>query len=402
MAPGARGNFRVMSPFSAFAADGVLTPEETRRYARQLTLSGFGADGQRRLKAATALLVGAGGLGSPAALYLAAAGIGRIVIVEFDDVDVSNLQRQILFGTDDIGRPKGEAARQRLRALNPHVQVDLVSEPFSARNGRALVAAADVVLDGSDNFPTRYLVNDACVLEGTPNVFGSIRGFEGQVSVFATAGGPCYRCLHPEPPPDGLIPSCAEAGVLGVLPGVVGALQATEAIKVVAGVGAPLVGRLLVYDAWRMRARDIVLPRDVSCPVCGDDPSIVELAAYDAVACSTSADGDLVEGDVAGTGGFQIITVAEYGDWLAAGRSHVLIDVREPEEHALGAIDGARLMPLGTIDQQASRLPHDRPVVVHCRTGHRSARAALLLRRQGIDARSLAGGFEAWGRARSH
>jgi adenylyltransferase/sulfurtransferase len=392
----------MMSSSTALATGALLTPEETRRYARQLALPGFGVAAQRRLKAATALVVGAGGLGSPATLYLAAAGIGRIVIVEFDDVDVSNLQRQILFGTDDVGRPKGEAARQRLRALNPHVQVDLVSEPFSAANGRALAAAADVVLDGSDNFPTRYLVNDACVMEGTPNVFGSIRGFEGQVSVFATEGGPCYRCLHPEPPPDGLIPSCAEAGVIGVLPGVVGALQATEAIKIVAGVGAPLVGRLLVYDAWRMRARDIVLPRDVSCPVCGDDPSIVELAAYDALACSSDADGDVAGGDTAGAGGSQVITVTEYRDWLAAGRSHVLIDVREPDEHALDAIGGARLMPLGTVTQEAGRLPRDRPVVVHCRTGQRSARAVRLLRRQGIDARSLVGGIEAWGRARSH
>jgi len=240
----------------------MLGLDETRRYDRQVALPEIGIEGQLRIKRATVLLVGAGGLGSPAALYLVAAGIGRIVLVDFDEVDDSNLQRQILYSTADVGRAKAEAATDRLRALNPHVIIEVVSEPFGARNGRRLTANADVVIDGSDNFPTRYLVNDACVLERTPNVYGSIRAFEGQASVFAPPAGPCYRCLHPEPPPDGLIPSCAEGGVLGVLPGVIGAIQATEAIKLITAIGTPLVGRLLLYDAYRMRIREIVLPRD--------------------------------------------------------------------------------------------------------------------------------------------
>jgi adenylyltransferase/sulfurtransferase len=372
-------------PVTAVFSSAVLGLDEIRRYDRQVALPEIGVEGQLRIKRATVLLVGAGGLGSPAALYLVAAGIGRIVLVDFDEVDDSNLQRQILYSTADVGRSKADAATDRLRALNPHVIVEVVREPFGARNGRRLTADADVVIDGSDNFPTRYLVNDACVLERTPNVYGSIRAFEGQASVFAAPGGPCYRCLHPEPPPDGLIPSCAEGGVLGVLPGVIGAIQATEAIKLIAGIGRPLVGRLLLYDAYRMRIREIVLPRDADCAACGDSPSISELVSYDQPPCDSPIAGQTAE-----------ISASELRDWRATGRPHVLIDVREPDEHAIQAIEGARLVPLGSIEREADRLPRDRPVVVHCRTGRRSGQAAGRLRKLGFDARSLAGGIDAW------
>ena len=267
----------------------TFTADELRRYDRHLSLPEFGRAGQERLRAARILIVGVGGLGSPAALYLAAAGAGTIGLVDFDEVDESNLQRQILYGTADVGRPKLDVAAARLRALNPHLVVSGHDTPFSAANGAALVSAYDVVIDGSDNFPTRYLVNDACVMARVPNVYGSVLRFEGQAAVFAAPGGPCYRCLHPEPPPDGLIPSCAEGGVLGVLPGVIGTIQATEAIKLVTGIGEPLIGRLLLYDALRMRFRTIDLPRDPDCPVCGDRPVIRDLVAYDQV-CE---DGDL-------------------------------------------------------------------------------------------------------------
>jgi adenylyltransferase/sulfurtransferase len=327
-------------------------------------------------------MIGAGGLGSPAALYLAAAGVGRITLVDFDRVDETNLQRQILYATTDVGRLKLDAAAERLRALNPRVTIETVVEPFDVGNARALVGPSDVVLDGTDNFPTRYLVNDACVMAGTPNVFGSILRFEGQVSVFAAPGGPCYRCLHPEPPPAGLIPDCAEGGVLGVLPGVIGAIQATEAIKLLAGIGEPLVGRFLVYDALRMRVRELTLTRDRDCPVCGDVPTIRSLVAYDRVC---AAGDESME-----------ITAEQLQAWRDDRRPHVLIDVREPDEHAHESIDGATLIPLATLESTTSHLPRDRPVVVHCRTGGRSRRGAERLRRLGFDARSLAGGLKAW------
>ena len=345
------------------------------------TSSVLDADAAERIAHARVLIVGVGGLGSPSALYLAAAGIGTLVLVDFDHVDESNLQRQILYSTEDVGRPKLEAAAARLRGLNPAVRIETVAEPLSPANARALVAGADVVLDGSDNFPTRYLVNDACVLTGTPNVFGSIQGFEGQASVFAAPGGPCYRCLHPEPPPAGLIPSCAEGGVLGVLPGVIGSIQALEALKLIAGLGRPLVGRFFLYDARRMRAREIALPRDPDCPVCGAVPAITELTRYEQ-ACAPA-------------GGAEIHPV-ELREWRRAGRPHMLVDVREPWEHATASIDGSVLVPMGDLDQHLSLFARDRPVVVHCRMGGRSARAVERLRAAGIDARSLAGGIEAW------
>jgi adenylyltransferase/sulfurtransferase len=360
----------------------VLSPDERRRYSRQTLLPDFGEAGQERLKAGRVLIVGAGGLGSPAALYLAAAGVGTIRLVDFDAVDETNLQRQILYTTTDVGRPKLAAAAARLRALNPHVTIDLHEAPFGPDNARRLVGDVDVVLDGSDNFPTRYLVNDACVMAKTPNVYGSVFRFEGQASVFAMPGGPCYRCLHPEPPPEGLIPSCAEAGVLGVLPGVIGTIQATEALKLLAGVGDPLIGRLLLYDALRMRVREIRLARDPACPVCGDQPTIRELVAYGRV-CETQKTGT-------------DMTVDELLKWRADGTPHFLVDVREPSEYAVSQIDGALLIPLGTLQDQLDKLPKDRPIVVHCRSGARSARAVAVLRAEGYDAHNLVGGILAW------
>ena len=358
-------------------------PAERQRYARHMLLPDFGEDGQRRLRAGRVLIVGAGGLGSPASLYLAAAGVGSIRLVDFDAVDETNLQRQILYDAADVGRPKLAAAAERLRRLNPLIDVQVHDGPFALENARELVTGADVVIDGSDNFATRYLVNDACVLCHVPNVYGSVFRFEGQAAVFAAPGGPCYRCLHPEPPPDGLIPSCAEAGVLGVLPGVIGTIQATEAIKLLAGVGTSLIGRLLLYDAWRMRIREIALPRDPACPVCGDRPSIRELVAIESRACATQ-------------GMTPDMTVEELKKWRADGTPHVLIDVREPSEHAMASIEGAVLIPLGTLQDRLSEVPTDRPVVVHCRSGARSARAVAMLRAEGINAHNLVGGILAW------
>jgi adenylyltransferase/sulfurtransferase len=338
-----------------------------------------------RLRDARVLLVGVGGLGSPAALYLAAAGVGTLVLVDDDRVDESNLQRQVIFDTADVGRPKVEAAADRLRARHPDLYLEPIARRLDETNAQQLVASVDVVVDGADNFATRYLVNDACVLERRPNVFGSVSQFDGQVAVFAAPGGPCYRCLHPEPPPDGVILNCADAGVLGVLPGVIGARPAVAAIKIITGIGAPLVGRLLTYDAWRMRARDIALPRDPACPVCGTHPVITTLSAV-TVSCAAPA-------------GEDTMTVDELIAWRERQVPHVLIDVREPSEHAVDRIERATLMPLGSLASMIETLPRDRPVVVHCRTGGRSARAVAMLRAKGIDARNLAGGIEAWRRA---
>lgn len=362
-----------------------LSVAERQRYSRQILMPELGIDGQRRLKDARVLIVGAGGLGSPAALYLTAAGIGTLGLAEFDRVDETNLQRQILFDTRDVGRPKLEAAVDRLRALNPHVGVEPHEGPLDADNARALVSAYDVVVDGSDNFPTRYLVNDACVLTRTPNVYGSVQQFTGQAAVFGASDGPCYRCLHPEPPPDGLIPDCAAGGVLGVMPGLIGTVQATEAIKLVTGVGEPLIGRLFLADVWRARFRTIELPADPECPVCGSAPSITSLVAYAPVCEAAGAHAPAAA-----------IACEEYRAWCRDGRAHVLVDVREPEEHARDHIDGSILMPLRQLAARLGGLPTDRPVVVHCETGLRSERATALLRARGYDARNLTGGIRAW------
>ena len=339
-------------------------------------------DAARRLRESRVLLVGLGGLGSPAALGLAQAGVGSLVCIDFDKVDESNLQRQVIFDTGDIDRPKVAAARDHLLALAPRLDVETIAEPLGVDNALRIMAGVDLVVDGADNFATRFLVNDACVLAKRTNVFGSVSRFDGQVAVFAAPGGPCYRCLHPDPPPEGLIPSCAEGGVLGVLPGVVGALQTVEAVKILTGLGTPLIGRLLLYDALRMRIRDIVLPRDPECPVCGDHPTIHELTATGIICAASGPDAT--------------IDPAELHDWRRRGLPHLLVDVREPSEFAEGAIDTARSIPLAQVRDELQRLRPQVPVVVYCRTGMRSGRAAALLHEVGIEARSLVGGIEAW------
>jgi molybdopterin/thiamine biosynthesis adenylyltransferase/rhodanese-related sulfurtransferase len=365
-----------------------LSPQEVLRYSRHTLLPEFGAEGQARLKAGRVLIVGAGGLGSPVALYLAAAGVGTIGLVDFDRVDITNLQRQILYGTADVGRPKIDAAVARLKDINPLVHVAPHPQAFGPENARDLVSAYDVIVDGTDNFNTRFLVNDACVMGGKPNVYGSVFRFEGQAAVFAMKGGPCYRCLHPEPPPAGLIPNCAEAGVLGVLPGTIGMIQATEAIKLLTGIGTPLVGSLLLYDALRMRFRTITLPRDPACPVCGDAPTIKELIAYDVV-CEPGAP-DMTEDE---------ITAEQLDQWQKTQHPHFLLDVREPYEHEAARIgDGGVLIPMRQVPSSLDQLPRDQTIVVYCHSGARSAMITGMLRAQGFDAKNLAGGILAWAR----
>jgi adenylyltransferase/sulfurtransferase len=364
----------------------MFTAEEQLRYSRHALLPEFGEAGQAKLKAGRVLVVGAGGLGSPASLYLAAAGVGTLGLVDFDTVDVSNLQRQVLYGTSDVGKSKLDTAAARLSDINPHIRIVRHPDALRAANARAIIRDYDVIIDGTDNFATRYLVNDACVLEGRPNVYGSVFRFEGQASVFAAPGGPCYRCLHPEPPPAGLIPNCAEGGVLGVLPGVIGTIQATEAIKLLSGVGETLVGRLLLYDALKMRVRQIQLPRDPECPVCGDAPQIRDVSDLD-LTCAPGAETGAGEGEM---------TVEELHQWRQEQRPHLLIDVREPSEHEAARIEGARLIPMRHLQSHVKDLPRDVPVVVHCQSGGRSAIATAMLKVQGIDARNLSGGIKAW------
>ena len=361
------------------------------RYARQTALPEFGERGQARLAAARVLIVGVGGLGSPAAMYLAAAGVGTLGLVDFDAVDESNLHRQIIYGTPDVGRPKLTAAAERLRAINPHVSLELHNEPFGAGNARQLVERYAVVIDGTDNFATRYLVNDACVMTKTANVYGSIFRFEGQASVFAAGEGPCYRCLHPDPPPAGLIPTCAEGGVLGVLPGIIGTIQAAEAIKIVLGVGESLAGRLLTLDALTMQFRTLRLRRDPECPVCGDHPTVKTLIDYQqfcgiAPAATVS---DVPE-----------VSVEALKAEIDAGRSLWILDVREPREWEICRLPDATLIPLGELPKRLADIPRgpDAPaIVVHCKSGVRSAKAVRLLRDHGItNARNLTGGILAW------
>jgi adenylyltransferase/sulfurtransferase len=365
------------------------------RYSRHVLLPEVGVEGQQRLKAARILCVGAGGLGSPAALYLAAAGIGTLGLIDEDVVDVTNLQRQIIHGTPDVGRLKLASATDRLRAINPLVRVEAHHGRLTERNALALVSAYDVVVDGSDNFPTRYLVNDACVLAGRPNAYGSISRFEGQASVFATEDGPCYRCLHPEPPPAGLIPSCAEGGVLGVLPGIVGTIQATETIKLILKIGEPLVGRFLIYDALRMRFREIKLRKDPDCPVCGVRPTIRELRAYEDTECDvrrTSA----TTGDRMASRDDEI-SVTELKALMDAGQAPTIVDVREPHEFEICRIPGAILIPLRELPSRVAELDPARDLILQCRSGTRSANATAWLRQQGFArARNLTGGILAW------
>ena len=366
-----------------------LTTRERQRYSRHLLLPEMGEVGQRRLKRARVLCVGAGGLGSPAALYLAAAGIGTLGLIDFDVVDFSNLQRQIIHGTGDVGRSKLDSARARIEALNPEVHVETFEDRFSVANARMLVEAFDVIVDGTDNFPARYLVNDACVLFGRPNAWGSIFRFEGQAAVFAAPGGPCYRCLHPAPPPDGLVPSCAEAGVLGVLPGVIGTIQATEALKVVLGIGEPLIGRFLVYDALKMRFRELKLRKDPDCPVCGTHPTITELGETGAL-CATQAEGTTPGSD-------PTVSARELKARIDAGTPPLILDVREPFEAAICSLPAARLIPLGELPRRLGELDREAEIVVHCKSGVRSARAVAFLREQGFArAANLSGGILNW------
>jgi adenylyltransferase/sulfurtransferase len=361
-----------------------LTREEVLRYSRHVILPDVGIDGQRRLKGARVLLVGAGGLGSPAALYLAAAGIGHLGVVDFDTVDVTNLQRQVLHGTRDIGRSKLASATDRIADLNPHVEVEPYATRLTSENALEIIGEYDLVVDGTDNFATRYLVNDACVILGRPNVYGSIFRFEGQASVLATAEGPCYRCLFREPPPPGLVPSCAEGGVLGVLPGLVGTIQATEAIKLILGIGDTLIGRLLLVDALGMRFRTMKIRRDATCPACGTH-EIRELIDYEEFC------GVVTEPTV------QTITPREVAAKLANGDDFDLIDVREAHEWAIGHIEGARLVPLSTFPDAIAGLDPSREIVLQCKSGGRSARAAEALIQAGFrNVSNLVGGILRW------
>ena len=370
-----------------------LTDEERARYARHLILDEVGPDGQRRLKGSSVLLVGAGGLGAPAAIYLAAAGVGRLTIVDFDRVDDSNLQRQVLFTTADIGRPKVDVARERLCAINPHIDVRTIDARFDAGNGLGLVRQHDVVIDGTDNFSTRYLVNDASVLSGRPNVYGSVFRFEGQASVFDAGRGPCYRCLHPEPPPAGSVPSCVEGGVLGVLPSIVGSIQATEAIKLLIGRGEPLVGRLLLIDALELRFREIAIRKVPDCPVCGDTPRIRTLEA------SGGGDRGAPDRRPAGEPDPFDVTPDEVAARIARGEDVLLLDVRTPMEWSIVRLDGAVLIPMNEIPARLGEIARDRAVVVYCHHGPRSSMVTRYLREHGFPAAAnLDGGIDAWSR----
>ena len=376
-------------------ADTSLTGDEVKRYSRHLILPEVGMEGQKKLKAARVLCIGAGGLGSPVAMYLAAAGVGTIGIVDFDVVDFSNLQRQILHGTPDVGRPKLQSAVDRLHALNPNVKVESYETALTSQNALQLFEGYDVIVDGTDNFPTRYLVNDACVLLGIPNAYGSIFRFEGQASVFAAADGPCYRCLYPEPPPPGLVPSCAEGGVLGVLPGIVGCIQANETIKLILGIGEPLIGRFLIYDALRMKFRELKLRKDPECPVCGDNPTVTELIDYEQF-CGVAPAQQQQAAEPAG-GDATEITVTELKARMDRGEDVFVLDVREPHEYEINRIPGSTLIPLGDLAERYGELDPNREIVSQCKSGVRSARAAAFLRERGFsNVRNLKGGVLAW------
>ena len=367
-----------------------LSNEEIARYSRHLIMPEVALDGQKKLKSARVLTIGAGGLGSPLALYLAAAGVGTLGIVDFDVVDESNLQRQIIHGTSDVGRPKMESARDRIMDINPNVHVEAYEEALSSENALEIFKDFDIVVDGTDNFPTRYLVNDACVLLKKPNVYGSIFRFEGQASVFYAEEGPCYRCLYPEPPPPGLVPSCAEGGVLGILPGAIGTIQATETVKLILGIGEPLIGRLLLYDALDMRFREMKLHKDLSCPVCGENPTVTELIDYQEFCGIPQANAQAAADEV------PEISVQELKKKLDNGGEVSVLDVREPHEYEVANI-GARLIPLGELPERLIELDKDETFAIHCKTGGRSASAVKLLQQAGFEnVYNVKGGITAW------
>ena len=387
------GDVLTIVPSIAGGAPGTTTEAslshaEILRYSRHLRLPEVGIAGQRKLKAARVLTVGAGGLGSPLSLYLAAAGVGTIGIVDFDVVDLTNLQRQIVHGTSTLGRPKLESAEARLTDVNPNVRIEKHETRLTSQNALEILADYDIVVDGTDNFPTRYLVNDACVLLGKPNVYGSIFRFEGQASLFYAKEGPCYRCLYSEPPPPGLVPSCAEGGVLGVLPGIIGSIQALETIKWIIGAGDSLIGRLLLFDALKLRFRELQLRKDPSCPICGERPTIRELIDYEAF-CGIGAEPTYA--------GPEITAEELHREMQEKGSELVLIDVREPHEWDIAHIEGARLIPLGQLPERLGELDGHTEIVTHCHHGARSMKALQLLKGAGFSrVRSLAGGIDAW------
>ncbi|MEK7858666.1 MAG: ubiquitin-like small modifier protein 1 [Elusimicrobiota bacterium] len=366
-------------------AEAALTKEELQRYHRHLILPEVGPEGQKKLKSAKVLCIGAGGLGSPLALYLTAAGVGRLGLVDFDSVDASNLQRQILHDTPSVGTSKLVSAKKRLNALNPNVDVQLHEQRLTSANAIDLFRQYDVIADGTDNFATRYLVNDACVLTGKPNAYGSIFKFEGQLSVFGAKDGPCYRCLYPEPPPPGLVPSCAEGGVLGVLPGVIGTMQALETLKLILGIGKPLIGRLMLFDALAMEWRTLKLKKNPACAVCGPGATIKAPIDYEAFCGLKTPPQAMPE-----------ISVEELRDKLARKDRFVLLDVREPHEYELASIPGSTLIPLGAVAERSGELDITKEIVVHCKMGGRSAKAVDILLKKGFKAVNVAGGIHAW------
>jgi sulfur-carrier protein adenylyltransferase/sulfurtransferase len=370
----------------------TLSNDEVKRYSRHLIMPEVGVEGQRKLKAAKVLCIGAGGLGSPVAMYLAAAGVGTIGLVDFDVVDFSNLQRQILHSTPDVGKPKLQSAQEKLHALNPEIEIRTHEVALSSQNALQLFEPYDIIVDGTDNFPTRYLVNDACVILGKPNAYGSIFRFEGQASVFATKDGPCYRCLYPEPPPPGLVPSCAEGGVLGVLPGLIGIVQATETVKLIMGIGEPLIGRFLIYDALRMRFRELKLRKDPDCPVCGTHPTVTKLIDYEQFCGITPAAAEPLAVNNATE-----LTSLELKQRIDRGDKLTVVDVREPNELQINRIPGSVHIPLGDIPKRYSELDPEAELIMQCKSGARSAKAADFLRSVGFKhVLNLKGGILDW------
>ena len=376
--------------------DVTLSHDEIRRYSRHLIMPEVGIQGQRKLKAASVLLIGTGGLGSPLALYLAAAGIGRIGLVDYDVVDETNLQRQVIHFSSDVGRTKLDSAAGKMSDLNPYLVIDKHNTPLTSENALELIAGYDVIIDGTDNFPTRYLVNDACVILGKPNVYGSIFRFDGQLTVFDAKQGPCYRCMFPEPPPPGLVPSCAEGGVLGILPGTIGTLQATEAIKLILGIGEPMIGRMLLYDALNMSFDMIKIRKNPKCPVCGEHPTLTELIDYEQF-CGVPAHDRSDYKVKSAEGGVQTITVLDLKAQIDAGNEPVILDVRDPHEWEISAIEGSLRIPKSQVIARAAEIPRDREVIVHCKTGIRSRDSILMLQNLGYtNLVNLKGGINAW------
>ena len=370
----------------------MMTNEQVMRYGRHLIMPEVGVDGQEKINAAKVLLIGAGGLGSPSALYLAASGVGQMTIIDPDVVDLSNLQRQIIHDTNSVGVPKVESAKKRIAEVNPNVKVTAIMDTINNSNVRQLVREHDIVVDGTDNFETRYMVNDACIFEKKLNVYGSIFRFDWQATVFGAPEGPCYRCLYPEAPPPGMVPSCAEGGVLGILPGIIGVMQATEAIKLILGKGKPLIGRLLLYDALEMKFRELKIRKDPSCPVCSANPTITELQDY-AYFCGTSGVGESGED----SGPMATTTASQLKQTLDSGKKVTLLDVREPQEYQITHLEGAKLIPLNDLPSRMNELDTADDIVVYCHHGMRSAKAINLLKKVGFEKlTNLAGGIDAW------